>query len=164
MKTRQIAIAAVTGAAYTALTVALAPISYGPMLQFRISEALCVLPFLCPTSMWGLFVGCLLANLYSPVGLLDIIIGPLATLLAAFLTSRARNKWIAPLPPVIVNGAIIGFVLALTYTPDAIWQNLPIYAGWVALGELIVCYVLGMPLLFVLSRFKIFKDRSDLRP
>ena len=72
-------------------------LTYGP-IQLRFSEALCVLPFLFPATVPGLFVGCLAANLLSPYGPLDIVVGSLATLIAAVWTSRVRRRWLAPLP------------------------------------------------------------------
>ena len=84
--TLRLAVSAVVAAAYAALTVALAPISYGAV-QFRVSEALTVLPFLMPFTAWGLFAGCILANLYTG-SVVDILFGSLATLLAALLTAR----------------------------------------------------------------------------
>ena len=91
MKTnvRRLTVCAAVAAIYTALTFWLAPISYGP-IQVRLSEAMCILPFFAPYTIWGLFVGCLLANICNPGGvmLLDVIFGSLATLLAAWLTSR----------------------------------------------------------------------------
>ena len=63
-RTQRLAAAAVVGAAYAALTMALAPISYGTV-QFRISEVLCILPYFMPFTSWGLFAGCLIANLLT---------------------------------------------------------------------------------------------------
>ena len=71
-------IPAVVGALYAALTMLLAPISYGN-LQFRISEALCVLPVFFPYTSVGLFLGCALANMISAAGILDVVFGSLAT-------------------------------------------------------------------------------------
>ena len=65
---------AVVGALYAALTMLLAPISYGN-LQFRISEALCVLPVFFPYTSVGLFLGCALANTISAAGMLDVVFG-----------------------------------------------------------------------------------------
>ena len=80
--TRKLAAAAVTGAAYAALTMLLAPISYGA-IQCRVSEVLCILPFFIPCTAWGLFAGCAIANLLSAAGIFDVVFGSLATLLAA---------------------------------------------------------------------------------
>ena len=81
--TRKLAAAAVTGAAYAALTMLLAPISYGA-IQCRVSEVLCILPFFIPCTAWGLFVGCAIANLLSAAGIFDVVFGSLATLLELF--------------------------------------------------------------------------------
>ena len=83
--TRKLTAAAVTGAAYAALTMLLAPISYGA-IQCRVSEVLCILPFFIPCTAWGLFAGCAIANLLSAAGIFDVVFGSLATLLAALCT------------------------------------------------------------------------------
>ena len=120
-----------------------------------------MLPFLCPTAAWGLFAGCILANLLSPYGLPDLIFGSLATLVAGLLTARCGSKWLAPLPPVICNGLIVGALLAWSETgftaafPGAFAFN----ALSVGVAELVVCYVLGLPLLEVLSRSRILPQR-----
>lgn len=128
-------------------------------IQFRFSEALCVLPFLFPAAVPGLFVGCLITNLLSPYGLLDIVVGSAATLLAALWTSRLKNRWLAPLPPVICNTVLVGFTIAFAQTGftaalPAAW----LYNGLtVGVGELGACYVLGMLLLKLLPRVDYFK-------
>lgn len=154
---RQIALAGIVGALYAVLScfAAVFGVAYGPV-QFRLSEALCVLPFLFPAAAPGLFVGCVVANLLSPYGALDIVFGSLATLLAAVLTMKAPNKWLAPLPPVICNAAIVGAVIAFQQTgftaafPAAFGYN----ALSVGLGEAVVCYALGGALLSVLPRVR----------
>jgi len=154
MDTRKIAISAVVGAAYAVLTIFLAPISYGAV-QFRVSEALTVLPFYFPSTVWGLFIGCLIANIFSPaVTIFDIVFGSLATLLAGYLTSKVKSKWLAPLPPVIVNAVIIGLVLAYASAPGAMLAAFPAIALSVGAGEFGACYLLGMPLLFVLPKVR----------
>ena len=94
LHTRQLTCAAIVGAAYAVLSIfgSVFGITYGP-IQCRFSEALCVLPFLMPETAWGLGVGCLIANLLSPYGILDIVVGSAATLLAALLTARCRPTW-----------------------------------------------------------------------
>ena len=72
--TRDLTLAAVLAAVYAALTMLLPIPQYGPV-QFRLAEALTVLPFVCPAAAPGLFIGCLLANLLSPYGLLDMVVG-----------------------------------------------------------------------------------------
>lgn len=155
---RFIAEAAVIAALYAALTIILAPISFLPV-QIRIAEALTILPMFTPSSIPGLFVGCILANLYSftifgGTAWADIVFGSLATLVAAFLSHKMPKPWLVPLPPVIVNGIIVGFVLNYMY-------KAPLLAtmGLVALGQFFACYGLGYPLILLLEkhRDKIFK-------
>ena len=144
--------AAMIGAIYALLTVIFAPISYG-MIQVRISEMLMVLPFFTAAAIPGLFVGCFIANIYGGQGILDIVFGSLATLLAAYLVSITSNKYLVPLPPVIINAVIVGWVLHVVL-------GFPFYltALWVGLGQLIACYGLGLPLLLLLERYRyIFK-------
>jgi len=131
---------------YFVLTVGPAPVSYGP-IQCRISEALTVLPFLTPLAIPGLTLGCLLANWFGPFGPVDIVGGSLATLLAAVMTRYAPRPWLAPLPPVLTNGLIVGaYVGILSGLPT------PLVMGEIALGELVACYALGLPLLLWLRR------------
>lgn len=138
--------AAMIAAIYAVLTLLFAPISYG-MIQVRISEMLMVLPFFTPAAIPGLFVGCLIANIFGGYGVLDIVFGSLATLLSAFLVAKIDNKFLVPLPPVIVNALVVGFVLHLVL-------EIPFYltAFWVGVGQLIACYGLGLPLLLLLEK------------
>ena len=157
---RKIAYAAVVGAAYAALTMLMAPISYGN-LQIRLSEALCILPYFFPSTAWGLFVGCALANLMSTAGILDVIFGSLATLIACLITAwlgkRHGPKPLACLPPVVVNGVIIGAVLAWMFAPHEIfWESMLIFGLEVAGGEIIAMDAIGLPLLYLLPKARFF--------
>lgn len=138
---------ALIAALYAVLTIALAPISYG-QIQVRVSEALTILPFFTPAAIPGLFIGCVIANIYGGVGILDIIFGSLATLIAALLSWK-MPKYLVPLPPVIANGVIVGATLSYVYQLPLVETML-----WVALGEAIACYVLGYLLLTQLDRVK----------
>lgn len=155
---RFMAEAGIIAALYFVLTVAIAPLSYG-QLQIRISEALCILPFFTPAAVPGLFVGCVLANLFSPFGLWDIVFGSLATLIAALITYRIKVKWLLPLPTIIINALVIGAELTLLSALPEFGDILPrtffwIAAAYVAAGEAIATYVLGMPLFFLLNKHK----------
>ena len=149
----------VIAAIYVALATLLQAISFGPV-QFRVSEALTVLPFLSPFATIGVTLGCFISNLIfmSVNGPLDLIFGTLATLIAALLTSKMKNRWLAPLPPVVVNAVIIGAMLAWVLTPDAFWINFWINMATVGLGQICACYILGMPLMAALERTKLFRD------
>lgn len=146
-KTIFIVRSAVIAALYAALTLALYPISFGAV-QFRVSEALTLLPIVMPEAIPGLFVGCLVSNLIGSATPWDIIFGSLATLIAAILTyATRRNKILAAFWPVICNTVIVGLVLALTL-------DLPVFLtmGEVGLGELAVVYTVGMAMLAALKR------------
>lgn len=147
-KTKLLTQAAVIAALYAVLTIIFQPISF-LQTQVRVSEALTVLPMFTPAAIPGLFIGCLVANIFSPVGVLDIIFGSLATLTAAFLSYKMPKRYLVPLPPIVVNGVVIG--LLLNYV-----LNLPLLASmlWVALGQAIACYGLGYPLILVLEKYR----------
>ena len=105
--TRKLAAAAVTGAAYAALTMLLAPISYGA-IQCRISEVLCILPFFIPCTAWGLFAGCAIANLLSAAG---ILIMALSFWLASRFTLHTTHGHI------LFILYLRGFGMGLTFAP-----------------------------------------------
>lgn len=147
--------AAIIAALYTALTMLFMPVSFGHnIFQIRVSEILTILPALLPASIPGLFVGCIVSNMLGGFGPIDIIFGSLATLLAA-LASRSLRKYpaLVPLPPLVFNALIVGTYLKYLYMTDV---PLAISMGWVALGELVSCYMLGLPLLLVLRKKKMF--------
>lgn len=159
--TRDLTLAALVAALYAVLSYFgnVFGLTYGP-IQCRFAEALCVLPFLFPSTVSGLFIGCLLTNLMSTVGALDIVIGSLATLLAACWTAKMPNRWLAPLPPVICNGVIIGAMIAwyeVGFGPQ-FWAMFLFHGSTVALGELIACYALGWLLLTALPRIPFFRE------
>ena len=159
--TRQIATAAIIAALYTVMSLlsSILGLTYGP-IQCRFSEALCVLPFLFPAATPGLFIGCLVANLLSPYGVLDIVVGSAATLLAALLTARCKKKWLAPLPPVLANMVLVGLVLAYEQagTTAAFWPTYAFNALTVGAGEIVACYGLGMLLLWRLEKSKALQN------
>lgn len=148
--TKNLCLSALIAALYAALTLAFQPISYGAV-QFRISEALTLLPVLFPQAVPGLTLGCLISNLFNPMGatVYDVVFGTLATLIAAVITWRMRaNIWVRALPPVLCNAVIVGLVLTYAYGIDMLWMNMLT----VGLGEAVVCYVLGVPMIKLLSR------------
>ena len=162
-----LAVSAVIAAAYAALTILLAPISYGP-IQFRVSEALTVLPCLMPGTVWGIFVGCILANLYTG-SVLDIVFGSLATLLAGLLTawfgkkgSTVKTRLLGCLMPVLFNAVIVGAVLTWGYQiqdfPDNPLLSYGFNALTVGLGELGVLYLMGYTLLRQLPKIKSIRE------
>jgi uncharacterized membrane protein len=149
--------AAAIAGIYAVLTMPFASFSYGP-IQVRISESLTILPYFTPAAVPGVFVGCLISNaLMSPYPL-DFIIGSGATLIAALLSYALRKiPWLVPLPPVIVNGVAIGAMLYYLYGVKPLpgmQASLLADMGFVAIGEAIACYAIGLPLLKYLERHK----------
>lgn len=163
LSVRDITFAALVGALYVTLCYFgnIFGLTFG-IFQCRFAEALTVLPFLCPTAAWGLFAGCVLSNIISPYGLPDLVFGSLATLLAGLLTARCKNKWLAPLPPVICNALIVGALLAWSATGFTAAFAGAFLFNAVSVGgaELLVCYALGIPLLELLSRTNVMPQRS----
>jgi len=145
--------AALIGAIYAVLTIAFAPISYG-QIQVRISEALTVLPFFTPAAIPGLFIGCIIANLYGGNGIIDIVFGSLATLGAAALSYKMPKKWLVPFPPILVNAIVVGWLLHYLFQLPLLITML-----WIALGQMIACFGIGYPLMLLLEKYqyKIFK-------
>ena len=155
---KELTFAAMLGGAYAALTMLL-PIPQYAGVQFRLAEALTLLPFLIPASTPGLFVGCFIANILSPYGLLDIIAGSAATLLACLWTQRVKKRRLAALPPVVCNAVIVGGVIAFAMTGfgPGFWVAYAINALSVGLGEFVVCYVLGDLLLDAVVKIPVFR-------
>ena len=121
------------------------------VIQVRFSEALCILPIFMPSSIWGLTVGCLLSNILVAAHPVDIIVGPLATLLGALGTYALRRyKWLAPLPAVLSNALIIPFVLSYAYGAE---EAIPLMMLTVGAGELISVYGLGGAFMVSARRF-----------
>ncbi|MDD3164893.1 MAG: QueT transporter family protein [Oscillospiraceae bacterium] len=151
--TKQLSLCGIIAALYAVITVSTSFMAYGPF-QFRISEALCILPAIVPVTSLGLFVGCLAANLFSTVSTIDVVIGSAATLIACLWTARCKKSWFIPAPTVIVNAVLVGLELAWVYTPDAFWSGFVTMGAQVGFGELVVMYALGLPLLTFLRRSK----------
>lgn len=139
--------AAVIAALYAVFTIFFTFSSYG-LIQVRVAEALTVLPFFTPAAIPGLFAGCIIANIFSPNGMVDVIVGSLATLTAAVL-SRHMPRRLVPVPPIAVNAAAVGIMLSVLL-------NFPVWLSvlYVAAGQAVACYGLGYPLLLLLQKFK----------
>ena len=145
-------------AMYVALTLIFQPISFGA-IQFRIAEALMLLPVLTVDAVPGLFVGCFLANLLGGGVWFDVVLGSIATLLAAIFAYKWRRMpFLAAFSAVLFNGLIVGPVVYFAYVRA---PGSPVLMGvllstalTVALGELAVCYALGLPLCYALRRLR----------
>ena len=160
-KTKKLVFTALIAAAYAVTTLVIAPFSFGAV-QLRISEALTILPVFTPCAIWGLSLGCLIANIFSPFGIIDMVFGTLATLIAAFLSYKVRNikfkgfPILAPIFPIISNALIIGAVTA--FMAELNFSGFLINAGLIALSEAASCYLLGIPFYFA---FKALLKKSN---
>lgn len=162
-KTKRLAVVCMLAAVYTALSVALAPISYGN-IQCRVSEALTLLPMIYAPAVPAVTLGCFLTNLIGAMtganilGLLDVAVGTFATGMAAYLTYKLREKkLLAASMPVIFNGVIIGAELGYVLFPESILTGSLICGLEVAAGEALAV-VLGLFLIKALSGSRIFQD------
>jgi len=144
-KVRFITHTALIASAYAAITIVFSLLSYG-QVQFRISEILVLFAFIEPKYTTGLVLGCILANLPSPLGIIDVVVGSFATLIALLFIIGVRksigyNKkslLIASLGPVISNAVIVGWELNYLFqTP--FWMN----ALYVGIGEFVVVTLAG---------------------
>lgn len=162
-KTRQVVVTALVAGLYATLTLALGVISYGP-IQFRIAEIMVLLPFIRKDYIWGLTIGCLLANIIGPYGVPDIIFGTTATFLSVYavyltskyITDKKLGLLIASIWPTIINGIVIGFMLNKFF-------GVPMIVGMlqVAFGQFVVITLVGVPLYKSLEK-KYFKYLDNI--
>lgn len=162
--TRRMAVAALIAAIYTALTYISAGlgIAYGG-IQFRLSEVLNILPLFTPAAVPGLAIGCFFGNITSPFGILDVVLGTLATFLSAISVQmlgkaiRKGRPFVAVLPPTLFNAVIVGLEIA-AFVPDTSYATaFLISAAQVGLGELGVCTLLGIPFYYISKKLKLHK-------
>ncbi|MBM7560648.1 QueT transporter family protein [Fusibacter tunisiensis] len=145
--------AGVIGALYVVLVAVFSFSSFGP-IQFRIAEALTILPYFTSAAIPGLFVGCLIANIIGGAVIGDIIFGSLATLLAAYLSYKLRKfEYLVPVPPVIINTIVVGILLKVAYGfPEGL---LALMSG-VFLGQMVSAFGIGLILIKALKPFSKF--------
>lgn len=144
---RSIARSAVIAAMYFVTSYFLQPITF-MSVQFRVAEALTMLPFIMTEGVYGVIIGCLLTNLLSPYGIYDIVFGTLATAIAAVLTYFIKNKWKAALPPVLVNAAILPLLWYFMGSENMYIVDL----ASILLSQSVIVYVLGVPLVTLLAK------------
>lgn len=160
--TRYIAHAALIAAVYVALTYLqnfLLPGSASWAIQFRVSEALCVLALFSSAAIPGLTIGCLLFNISFAGALpLDFLVGSAATLLAVWGMYPLRRITVKgyPLPamllPALTNGVLIGWELSI-YVGGGFWLN----AVYVAIGEAAVLLTLGSLLYYTVKKRQLYR-------
>jgi len=151
IKINDIARIAIIAALYASITIIQGDSAFFGV-QFRIAEVFNLLAFINPIYGIGVIVGCFLSNLYSPIMLLDMVFGTLATALSVFLISKSKKIFIASLYPVIINAIIVGFELYFAY-------RFPLFLTivQVAIGEFVVVFIIGN----ILFRF-VLKNKAIL--
>lgn len=162
---------AIIAAAYVAITFItnIFGLNYGP-IQFRVAEVMTILPVFTPAAIPGITLGCFIANTFS-FNLLDMVFGTMATLTAALLTYLFRNikfkglPLLAMFPPVIINAVVIGAEIAVFYLEEGFsaWGYL-ISGIEVGLGQLAVCYVLGIPFYLIVKKYNLFTKNGFNEP
>lgn len=157
---QRLCLGAVIAAFYTVVTYLSSALglAYGA-IQFRLSEALCVLPLFSGWSVVGLSVGCILGNLASPFGFWDILFGTAATLSAGILTNKCRNLTSKGIPilslmfPVLFNALLVGLEVAFLVDGEFLPLFLVTFLE-VFIGEGAVIFALGLPLYLFCKKSK----------
>ena len=154
---------ATVAALYVALTflVSLIGLDKGA-IQFRLSEALCVLPAFMPEAVPGLFIGCILANSLTGCAPWDIVLGSAATLIGAVgarLLRRAPRgaRWLIPFPTVMANALIVPLVIKYAYGTEGAYL---FFFATVGIGEVVCAWMLGMMLYYYLARRSVMSVRN----
>ena len=162
--------AAAIAALYATLTILqniLLPGSASMAIQFRVSEVLTILAIYTPAAIPGLTLGCVVANISSiqALGFYDLVFGSLASLIAACAMYALRNERICKIPffsllmPALANGVIIGFEIDFFFVNQFSFNlvDFLIQGGLVALGELAVLMILGLPLSILFEKQNLAK-------
>lgn len=156
----------IIAALYVALTLPFGQFAFGPF-QIRPSEALTILPLFYPEAVFGLYAGCILANIISAYGIYDVLLGSLATLLAAAVTyvigRLIKNKPVkvalGGVPPVLLNAFIVPAVWLLAGSDIAYWLEF----GIMCLNEAVWVYALGIPLFVTFDKL-ITRGAKGIQP
>lgn len=158
LTTSDITTAGLIAALYVVLTLAAQAFGLASgAIQFRISEALTILPMFTSAAIPGLAVGCLMANIVTGCAMWDVIFGTLATLIGAvgtYILGKSGNVFLGVLPPVIANILIVPPVLIKVYGADGSYPYLMLTVG---IGEVVCCGILGIILYKVLKNSKLFR-------
>ena len=156
---REMAVCAFVTTIYVVLTWALGFISFG-VFQIRVAEALVLLCFFNKKYFTPLVLGCFVANIFSPYGIVDVLIGTLATVVGLIGVMHSKNIYVASIFPVLANGIIIG--LELTFLNGVF--EMPVFLFnfmCVAIGEFIAVSILGVLLFMILNKNHAFMELID---
>ncbi len=173
--TRYIVQAAAIAALYAVLTIlqnVLLPGTASAAVQFRVSEVLAILAVFTPAAIPGLTIGCIIANIssLSVLGPYDLIFGSLASLVAALCMYALRNvRWfslpvLAALMPAVANGILVGFEIEFFFVEGGFhFGDFLLQGGLVALGELGVLIILGLPFAKLIEKQRLDKTLLSIK-
>ncbi len=169
INTKALTQTALIAAIYAALSFAMFFISFGAV-QYRVSEALTVLPVFTVAAIPGLTLGCALSNLVgyfmgvNPAGLIDAVVGSSATLVAAivsFYAGKLSKRWLryilVPLAPVLINAVVIGYEISIVFMGTTEINVVLVNCFSVFIGQFVVCYGLGIPFMRMLEKNNIYR-------
>ena len=163
--TKRLCRAGAISALYVVLTYVFAPVAFGPF-QIRPAEAFCILPLFYAEAIPALFVGCALSNLLSAYSVFDVVIGSLATLLAAFCTyliGRIFKKHptriaLGGLFPVLFNAFTIPVIIVIIFGETGNYTSAVtayfINAATIGATQFLWIYALGTPLYYIVLRLR----------
>ncbi|WDV44859.1 QueT transporter family protein [Clostridiaceae bacterium M8S5] len=146
-QTKFLVLTGLIAAVYVVVTITFSFMSYGPV-QFRISEIMVFFAFIDPLYIPGLVIGCFVANLFGPFGVIDAIVGSTATFFAVYMISKCRSYiknthralFVASLFPAISSVIIALQIYVLGKGSFLFWSTM------IAIGELAVVTLVGFPL------------------
>ena len=133
INTETVALTGVTAAVYMVATLAVSPIAFGAV-QFRLSEVMVLLAWI------NLILGCALANMFSPLGIIDVLFGTFHTFCSVMLISRTKNMYVASIWPTVFS-FIIGLELYLVYKAPFIASTISVMIGELICITLIGCVI-----------------------
>ena len=150
----------IIAALYAAITIACGPLSYN-FMQVRFSEMLNFLCFFNPTCTLGLTLGCLIANAFSYVGPIDMLLGTMTTFISCILivvySKFVKNLFSSGLFPVLLNALVVPFTIYISTLGTSeemvlTFNTYMVMFAWVALGQVIAIYGLGYPVFMILCK------------
>lgn len=159
MSSQKLVRMSVVAALYVVLTYSVSALSYGP-IQFRFSEIMTLLAFINPFYILPLTLGCAIANLGSPFGLIDVVVGSFASFLSLYFMSKTKNIYIASLFPTLFSFIIGLEILVLSNEPI----NFFLVTAQIMGGQFVVVSIIGIPLFKAIKKNKYFYNMLKTIP
>ena len=158
MNSKKITRGAIVVALYVVLTNIVPGMSYGP-IQFRFSEAMTLLAFLDPFYVLPLTLAAFISNIWSPLGLVDMIFGTAHTFIGVYLMTKTDNIYLASIFPALFSW-IIGLEIFL-YSPEPL--NIFLITGQIMLSEFVIVTLIGVQLFKLIKKNDYLIDLIDTR-